>query len=116
VGHLSTYRDHVTRLTEGMEGFEGFIPFFEEEGMERATYLFLFQDPHKSGVEKSGVVSHTNNDASARLIPPQLEAPRDERESPETIEEAPERVEYRSAAAGGQEGTQRPWRRRVFGG
>jgi hypothetical protein len=85
-----------------MEGFEGFIPFFEEEGMECATYLFLFQDPLKSGVEKSGVVSHTNNDASARMIPPQLEAPRDERESPETVEEAPERVESRSAAAGVQ--------------
>jgi hypothetical protein len=37
------------------------------------------QDPHKSGVEKSGVVSHTTNDASARMIPPQLEAPRDVR-------------------------------------
>jgi hypothetical protein len=94
VGDLSTYRDHVVRLTEGMPGFEGFIPFFdEEEGMEAPTYLFLVQDPHKSGVEKSGVVSHTNNDASARMIPPQLEAPRDERESPETVEEAPERVE-----------------------
>jgi hypothetical protein len=116
VGDLSTYRDHVIRLTEGMEGFEGLIPFFEEEGMERATYLFLFQDPHKSGVEKSGVVSHTNNDASARMIPPQLEAPRDERESRETVEEAPERVESRSDAGEAQESTRRPWWRRVFGG
>jgi hypothetical protein len=76
VGDLSTYRDHVVRLTEGMPGFEGFIPFFDEaEGMESPTYLFLFQYPHKSGVEKCGVVSHTNNDASARMIPAQLEGP-----------------------------------------
>jgi hypothetical protein len=30
-GDLSTYRDHVVRLTEGMPGFEGLIPFFDEE-------------------------------------------------------------------------------------
>jgi hypothetical protein len=95
VGDLSRYRDHVVRLKEGMPGFEGFIPFFdEEEGMEAPTYLF--QDPHKSGVEKSGVVSHTKNDAFAQMIPPQLDAPRDERESPETVEEALERVAPRS--------------------
>jgi hypothetical protein len=36
---------------------KGFVPFFDEEGMEKATYLFLFQDPGHSG-EKSKKVSH----------------------------------------------------------
>jgi len=49
---------------------------------------------------------------------PAIEAPSDERESPELVEE-PERAEQqqpRSAPAGPQEGTRRPWWRRVFGG
>jgi hypothetical protein len=45
-------------------------------------------------------------------IPPQLEA----RESPETLEEEPERAEPHSATGGAQEGVWRPWWRRVFGG
>jgi len=52
-------------------------------------------------------------------IPPQLEAPSDleARESPETVAEAPERTEEpHSDAPGRQEGVQRPWWRRVFGG
>jgi excisionase family DNA binding protein len=47
---------------------------------------------------------------------PAIEAPSDERVSPETVEEAPDRVEPRSDAPGPQEGVQRPWWRRVFGG
>ncbi len=54
--------------------------------------------------------------AALERIPPQLEAP----ESPETVEEAPDRAEPRSAARGAQEGTQRPrsrpWWRRIIGG
>jgi hypothetical protein len=46
----------------------------------------------------------------------QLNALRDERESPETVEEEPERAETRPDAPGAQEGVQRPWWRRVFGG
>jgi hypothetical protein len=46
---------------------------------------------------------------------PAIEAPSDERESPETVEGEPERAEPRSAAAGVQESTQRrPWWRRWF--
>jgi flagellar biosynthesis GTPase FlhF len=49
-------------------------------------------------------------------IPPQLEAPSDERESPETVEEEPERAEEpRPATVESQEAVQRPWWRRVFG-
>jgi hypothetical protein len=47
---------------------------------------------------------------------PQLEAPQEARESPQTVEEEPERAEPRPNAPGAQEGVQRPWWRRVFGG
>ena len=45
----------------------------------------------------------------------QLNALRDERESPQTVEEEPDRAESRSATGGAQEGVQRPWWRRIFG-
>jgi hypothetical protein len=48
---------------------------------------------------------------------PQLEAPQEPRESPDTAEAEPERAEPRSEAPGAQEGVQRrSWWRRVFGG
>jgi hypothetical protein len=47
---------------------------------------------------------------------PAIEAPSEARESPETAEEEPERAEPRPATGGAQEGVQRPWWRRVFGG
>jgi hypothetical protein len=47
---------------------------------------------------------------------PAIEAPSDEREPPESAEEAPKGSEPRSAATGAQEGVRRPWWRRVFGG
>src|SRR5215211_8132432 len=40
---------------------------------------------------------------------PELEAPSEPRESPETVEEEPDRAEPYSDAPGAQEGTQRPW-------
>ena len=45
---------------------------------------------------------------------PELEAPSEPRESPETVEEEPERAEPHSATGGAQEGMRRPWWRRVF--
>jgi hypothetical protein len=47
---------------------------------------------------------------------PAIEAPQEARESPQTVEEGPERAESRPATGGAQEGVQRPWWRRVFGG
>jgi hypothetical protein len=38
------------------------------------------------------------------------------RESPQTVEEEPKRAEPRLATGGAQEGVQRPWWRRWFGG
>jgi hypothetical protein len=48
---------------------------------------------------------------------PAIEAPAspDERESSETVEQAPERAEPRPPTGGAREGAQRPWWRRVFG-
>jgi hypothetical protein len=46
---------------------------------------------------------------------PELEAPSDPRESPQTVGEEPERAEPRPATVESQEGVQRPWWRRWFG-
>jgi excisionase family DNA binding protein len=52
----------------------------------------------------------------AAAIEAELEAFRETRESPETVEEEPDRTETHSDAPGAQEGVQRPWWRRWFGG
>jgi hypothetical protein len=54
--------------------------------------------------------------AALERIPPQIEPPRDERESPSTAEEASEGAEPHPATPGAQEGAQRPWWRRIIGG
>jgi hypothetical protein len=50
--------------------------------------------------------------AALERIPPQLEAPSEPRESPETVTEE----EAEQHTGGGQEGAQRPWWSRVLGG
>ncbi len=45
----------------------------------------------------------------------ELEAPREARESPQTVEDASEGASPRPATVGAQEGAQRPWWRRMFG-
>ena len=52
--------------------------------------------------------------AALERIPPQLEAPSEARESPQTVEEEPESAEPLSDRVEAQEGVQRPWWRRVF--
>jgi hypothetical protein len=47
---------------------------------------------------------------------PELEAASEARESPQTVEDEPERAEPRPATGDAQEGVQRPWWRRLFGG
>ncbi len=56
--------------------------------------------------------------ANAALVArmPELEAPRERPEDAETVEEAPEDPQPRSGTPRAQEGVQRPWWRRVFGG
>jgi hypothetical protein len=46
---------------------------------------------------------------------PQLEAPSEARQSPQTAEEGPERAEPRPDVPGAQEGLQRPWWRKLIG-
>ena len=55
-------------------------------------------------------------EAMKALSPPTQEAPSEARESPQTVEEEPERAVPRPAAGGTQEGVRRPWWRRVLGG
>src|SRR5215217_2468755 len=47
---------------------------------------------------------------------PELEAPSEPRESPQTVEGEPQRAEPRPVTVESQESVQRPWWRRVFGG
>jgi hypothetical protein len=54
--------------------------------------------------------------ALTERIPQALQPPQDERESPQRVEEEPERAEPHPATVEAQEGVQRPWWRRVFGG
>jgi hypothetical protein len=49
-------------------------------------------------------------------LPPQLAAPSEPSESPQTATEEPERAGYRTGTGGRQEPISRPWWRRVFGG
>jgi hypothetical protein len=51
----------------------------------------------------------------ATALEAELEALREERESPETVEEESDRVEPRPATGGAQEGARRPCWRRVLG-
>ena len=53
--------------------------------------------------------------AAMERFPPQIEAPPDERESPQTVDEEPERAEPRSATVEAQAVTPPPWWRRLFG-
>jgi excisionase family DNA binding protein len=46
----------------------------------------------------------------------ELYARREPRESPETVEEGPDRAKTRPASGGAQEGARRPWWRRIIGG
>ncbi len=63
---LDEYLEEVRRLRNGREDE---IPVFDDEdGRTDARVLFLFQDPGKSGAERSGKVGRTNDDPSARTF------------------------------------------------
>jgi hypothetical protein len=55
-------------------------------------------------------------EAMKALSPPSQEPPPDERESPRTVDEEPERAEPRPTTVESQEPVRRPWWRRMFGG
>ena len=58
-------------------------------------------------------LTQANAALAARV--PELEAPQKSPEAAETVEDEPERTGFRSSMGGAEEGTQRPWWRRVFG-
>jgi hypothetical protein len=58
-------------------------------------------------------LTQANAALAARV--PELEAPKEQPEAPETVEDELERAALRSDAPGLQEAARRPWWRRVFG-
>jgi hypothetical protein len=68
-------------------------------------------------LERRDTILLNMTEAMKALSPPSQETPPDERESPRTFDEEPERAEEPRPATGEtQEGVQRPWWRRWFGG
>jgi len=81
-----------------------------EELRDRIRYL-------EHQVEEERNARYRADELLARLMErTQLEAPSEEQESPETLEEERERAEPHPATGGAQESVQRPWWRRMFGG
>jgi hypothetical protein len=67
-------------------------------------------------LERKDTILLNMTEAMKALNPPAQEAPSEARESPQTVDEESERAEPPSDGPGAQEGVQRPWWRRVFGG
>ena len=55
-------------------------------------------------------------EAMKAISPPPQEGSSEPPQSPETVEDEPDRAEPHSGAPGAQEGVQRPWWRRILGG
>jgi hypothetical protein len=86
-----------------------------EELRDRVQYLErVLQDEREARTEER----RRHDTLMAQLMQriPELEAPSEARESPQTVEEEPQRAEPRPTTGEAQEGVQRPWWRRVFGG
>jgi hypothetical protein len=71
---------------------------------------------HQLGQERDANRENRRIIAALTSRIPAIEAPREERESPVRAEEASEESEPQPAPGEAQEGAQRPWWRRVFGG
>jgi hypothetical protein len=68
-------------------------------------------------LERKDTILLNMTEAIRALNPPAREEPlEEERESPQTVEEEPERAEPNSATGGAQESIQRPWWKRIFTG
>ena len=67
-------------------------------------------------LERKDTILLNMTEAMKGLNPPAREEPlEEERESPEAVEEEPERAEPRPDRVEAQEGSQRPWWRRIWG-
>jgi hypothetical protein len=70
-------------------------------------------------LERKDAILLNMTEAMKALNPPAQEASSEARESPQTVEEEPERASDRGTTPGPQEGAQRPWRslwRRILRG
>jgi hypothetical protein len=86
-----------------------------EELRDRVHYLErVLEDEREARTEER----RRHDTLMAQLMQriPELEASPEARESPETVEEAPDRAEPHPATGEAQRGVQRPWWRRMFGG
>jgi hypothetical protein len=81
-----------------------------EELRDRIRYL-------ERQVEEERNARYRADELLARLMDrlPELEAPSEPPGGPETVEEEPERAAPQSATGEAQEGTQRPWWRKLIG-
>ncbi len=105
----SKYESKVEMLERLIEGQQDRIAFLERE-LERRGEETARLHQIVAGLTQ----------ANARLASrvPELEAPASPEapEAPETAQEGPEGTQPRSSTPGPEEGAQRPWWRRVFGG
>jgi DNA-binding transcriptional LysR family regulator len=86
------------------------------EMQQRLARLERELDVRTEEIRRRDTIIMNMTEAMKALNPPAQEAPSEARESPETVEDQPERAEPHSATEGAQEGAQRrSWLRRMFG-
>ncbi len=88
-----------------------------QQMQSRIDYLEAQVEAEREARRRADTIIAQLTQANAALAArvPELEAPSEPRESPETVKEEPERSEPRPATVESKEGVQRPWWRRVFG-
>jgi len=108
---MSTTRERDALISEMVEELRDEVHYLREQ---------LHQELERRSAEAEryqqivAALSTANASLSERLR--ELEPPQETTDSPETAEEASQGGVPHSATAGAQEGVQRPWWRRVFGG
>jgi hypothetical protein len=110
-GRVYVYLDAPTNDVHAESSPEAAGPALVGEMRERIRYL-------ERQVEEEREARRRADTLLAQLMQriPELEAPQERTEAPETVEQEPEGAEEpRSAAPGAQEGARRPWWRRLVG-
>jgi predicted transcriptional regulator len=117
-----TTRDRPRQSRDASEADDRYIRSLEEQVQYLRSQLEQEREARTEERRRQDtVVAQLSraNEEQARTIR-ELEAPAepplDERETPQTVEEESERAEPRPDTSEAQEGVQRPWWRRVFGG
>lgn len=80
------------------------------EMQQRLARLERELDVRTEEIRRRDTIIMNMTEAMKALSPPSQEAPPDERESPETVDEQQGREQLHSATAGAPESVQRPWR------